>query len=221
MEAFKIPEPLINISDIYPRAETILEAAKTGGWIATTAIARLWLSEGIPFAFKSHPGLYEVVRTWLSGRLDVDAKEISIYGSSRIGESLAPYKLGAAFNENSDLDFFIVSTELFDRVREDFNKWSYDFESSVVQPSNDREKGFWKDNITRGPKILQKGFIDPKMVPNLPNYPTVINIAQTMWLLTEKLNVTNRAPKIGRSSLRCYKTWKDFVTQVSINLTPT
>ncbi|MFS6701099.1 hypothetical protein, partial [Staphylococcus aureus] len=79
--------------DSYPDVQLIIDAAKNGGNPSKEAIARLWLSEGIPFAFKKSPALYEVVRVWLGTRLNVDPKEIHLSGSARIGQSLAPAKL--------------------------------------------------------------------------------------------------------------------------------
>ena len=73
MEPFTVPAPLKNLRDHYPSAEIVADIARTGGEQANIALARLWLSEGIPFAFKSCPGLYETVRTWLSARLSVEA----------------------------------------------------------------------------------------------------------------------------------------------------
>jgi hypothetical protein len=109
MEPFKVSQHLSALVDNYPDANILIDVAKNGGNQSKTAIARLWLSEGIPFSFKQNPALYESVRDWLGTRLDVDPKEISLTGSGRIGQSLAPKKLGANFSEDSDLDFFIVS----------------------------------------------------------------------------------------------------------------
>ncbi|HDY89195.1 MAG TPA: hypothetical protein ENH82_13905 [bacterium] len=176
------------------------------------------MSEGIPFAFKDCPGVYESVRTWLSGRLRVDPKEINITGSARLGQSLAPRQIGKPFDSDSDLDIFIVSKTLFEKLGDDFNKWSYKFESRIVQPSNEREAYFWKDNNYRGTKLLLRGFIDSKMIPNLESYAIAKNIHQTMWLLKEKLQITTHAPKIANASVRCYVSWEAYVRQTVLNL---
>jgi hypothetical protein len=182
------------------------------------ADSQLWLSEGIPYAFKNKPALYESVRSWLGTRLDVDPKEIHLTGSARIGQSLAPNKLGAIFGDHSDLDIFIVSHDLFQRMRKDFNQWSYEFEAGLTQPSNDRERGFWEDNNQRGPKLIQRGFLDSNIVPNCSAYPTVKNIAQSMWLLKGKLDITEDAPRVKSASVRCYQDWRCYVRQMVISL---
>ncbi|MBI0473248.1 hypothetical protein EXT68_13435 [Pectobacterium parmentieri] len=178
----------------------------------------MWLSEGIPFAFKNTPALYEVVRVWLGNRLDVDPKEIHLSGSARIGQSLAPNKMGKNFGNHSDLDLFVVSEVLFNRVRTDFNNWSYEFEGDLVQPINETERKYWVENNNRGQKNLQRGFLDSSIVPNRDKYPTIKNIAQSMWLLKEKLDITKEAPSIKSASVRCYKNWRSYVQQVVLSL---
>ncbi|MEP8703454.1 MULTISPECIES: hypothetical protein [Enterobacter] len=218
MEPFKVSPHLSALLDSYPDVQLIVDAAKKGGETSRAAIARLWLSEGIPFAFKNAPALYEVIRAWLGVRLDVNPKEIHLSGSARLGQSLAPHKIGTAFGQHSDLDLFVVSESLFEKVRNEFNKWSTQFEGGTIQPKNAKEKEYWEDNNIRGYKNLQRGFIDSKIIPNREAYPTVCNISNSMWLLKGRLDVTSNAPKIQSASVRCYKNWDSYVRQVMTNL---
>lgn len=218
MLPFKVPSIFQDFSEQYPSAHQIQTIAKNGGNSARNSIARLWLSEGIPYAFKESPILYDEIRSWLATKLDIDPKEISMTGSGRIGQSLAPSKLGTNFSEKSDLDLFVISESLLDRLRNDFNTWSFDFESGRIQAKNEREEKFWKDNLARGDTYFSRGFFDAKLIPNYKDYTCALNIANTMWMLKAKLDVTPNAPKISEASIRCYKTWADFVRQVSINL---
>lgn len=133
MEPFKVSPHLAALLDSYPDAKLLVNAAINGGQHGKAAIARLWLSEGIPFAFKDAPALYESVRAWLGVRLDVDPKEIHLTGSARIGQSLAPRKIGTSFGSHSDLDLFVVSQALFDRIKTDFNSWSFQFEGGLAR----------------------------------------------------------------------------------------
>ena len=218
MEPFRIATPLIGFCDLYPDPRLLLEVGRKGGERARIALARLWLSEGIPYVFRDCPAMYEAVRSWLSMSLNVHAKEIGLTGSARLGASLSPVKLGKPFNESSDFDIFIISDQLFGVLREEFRRWSYDFESGLVKTSNDQQEAFWRDNNARGPKILDRGFMDQKMIPNLPNYPTIKKISQTMWLFVEKLKITPNAPKPKQASVRCYSSWPAFVRQTTLNL---
>lgn len=222
MEPFKSPDSLKGLTDPYPDPQELLEAARSGGEPARIALARLWLSEGIPYAFRCCPVIYESVRSWLSAQLGVHAKEISMVGSARLGKSLAPekQKLGKPFDENSDLDIFIVSNCLFESLREDFCRWSLDFESGKLTPRDSCEAKYWKDNNARGPRLILRGFIDVNMIPNFSDYSTVRKIKDAMWLLVEKLKITTNAPQPKEASVRCYSSWDSFVQQVSLNLKP-
>lgn len=218
MTPFKIPSIFQEFSEQYPVATKIQAITKNGGNTARNSIARLWLSEGIPYAFKESPILYDEIRLWLAMKLNVDPKEISMTGSGRIGQSLAPSKLGTNFNEKSDLDLFVISDSLFERLRNDFNAWSFDFESGNIQPQNKTQAKNWNDTLSRGCSYFSKGFFDANKIPAYKKYECVATIANTMWLLKSKLDITSNAPKISGASIRCYKTWADFVRQVSINL---
>ncbi|MDN5506877.1 MAG: hypothetical protein L0H10_24110 [Comamonas sp.] len=217
VKAFDVSIHLSGLLDSYPDARHLIQVATEGGRASRDAISRLWLSEGIPYAFKEQPGLYESIRAWLGERLGVDPKEISLAGSARIGQSLAPRKLGEVFSERSDLDLFVVSTELFERMVADFKAWSTNFSLGIETPS-EREKVFWDDNKSRGENLIKRGFLDSKMIPNRENYRAAREIAQSMYLLKEKLAVTEGAPRFTYASIRCYRNWGSYVRQMSMSL---
>ena len=82
IKAFAIGPQLAKLSGAYPRAQHVLEAAAVGQR-EKAILVRLWISEGIPFAFRKCPGLYEEVRDSLAKGLELDAKQISVVGSGR------------------------------------------------------------------------------------------------------------------------------------------
>ena len=171
--------------------------------------------------FSNCPAIYEAVRFWLSTQLDVHAKEISLVGSARLGKSLAPNKLGKPFsNGESDLDLFIVSSNLFERLTKDFYRWSSDYKNGRIQPSNRNEAKYWKDNNKRLPMNIQRGFIFSDRIPSRLEYPIVHKVNNTMWLLIERLKTTPNAPKPKKASVRCYSSWDGFVRQQLLNLAP-
>jgi hypothetical protein len=218
MEPFRIASTLVKLTDQYPEPSVILAAAQKGGEPARIALAQLWLSEGIPYAFRDCPAIYEAVRSWLSTWLSVHAKEIGVTGSARLGASLSPKKLGKPFDETSDLDVFIISNDLFVILKEEFRQWSFDFESGRLKATNNQEERFWRDNNARGSRLIRRGFIDQKMIPNLPDFPTTKKISQAMWLTVEKLKITPNAPKPRYASVRCYSYWDSSVRQTTLNL---
>lgn len=218
MEPFKIPGVIKDLREQYPKADVIKNIIKSGDKTAKEFIIRLWLSEGIPYAFRECPAIYESIRSLIAMRLDISPKDISLTGSARIGESLAPNKLGQPFDSNSDLDIFIVSENLFNRLKEDFMNWSFAFENGDKKPANETERRYWLDNYEKGSKNIGRGFIDSNKIPNHDEYKTAREVSQTMWLVTEKMNNTPNAPKVSKASVRCYKTWYYHINQVSLNL---
>ena len=218
MEPFSIPAALRGVTDHYPEPRLVLDAAIRGGEQAQTALARLWLSEGIPFAFRECPAVYEAVRSWLSAIMGVNAKEIGIVGSARLGASLDPNKLGRSFSDSSDLDMFIVSKSLFEKLREEFCQWSLAFENGEATARSPTEERNWRENNKLGPRQIARGFLDQWMIPNFDQYPITMKISHRMWLLVEKLKRTPSAPRPKSASVRCYVSWDSFVRQVSLNL---
>lgn len=74
-----------------------------------------YLLAGTPFAFDGKPNLYDVFRTSLSDQLGLQASEITIIGSGRIGFSLDPNRFGNPYAAaTSDIDTAVVSADLFD-----------------------------------------------------------------------------------------------------------
>ena len=183
-------------------------------------LARLWISEGIPFAFRRCPGLYEEVRDSLAKRLEIDAKQISIAGSGRLGYSLAPTKWGEPYQSvESDLDFFAVSEGLFERLREDFERWRDDYARGEALPNNASERGFWNANQEETPKRIQRGFIESKHVPNRQRYNVFSAMNGCHADLWAKLQKADEGPKPEkRLTLRCYRDWPSYERQMTISL---
>jgi hypothetical protein len=219
VEPFKYRPSLERLSDSYPEPEVLLEVANSGGIAARIALVQLWLSEGIPHAFHNCPAVYEAVRTWLSRQIDVHAKEISLVGSARLGKSYVPSQLGKPFDNESDLDFFVVSNSLFAKLREEFLCWSLHYENGQIKARTPLEEThYWPSNYRDVPKNIERGFIDTRRIPNRSLYPTVQKINNTMWKLAEKLKSTPNAPSPKNASIRCYSSWDSFVQQNSLNL---
>jgi len=221
MKPFNIPNALEFFIETYPDAETILKAIKKGDSNTRYALARLWLSEGIPCCFRSQPAIYEAMRLWLSYNLPVHmhAKEITLIGSGRQGFSLSPDEhFGRPFGDYSDLDFSAVSLSLFKHLERAFNRWLNDYLKRAVLPRNDREKEYWQDNARKVPSNLACGFIDPYKIPTFDQYPEAQTTLDAMYKAHIKLSVTAGAPRVRRVSIRIYRDWGSFVRQLSINL---
>jgi hypothetical protein len=222
MQPFSIAKEFEQLREIYPKPYELIKVGRTASVHEQKGLVRLWLSEGIPFAFREVPGMYEIVRGWLGARLKIHPKTITIIGSGRIGYSLAPYpKYGRTFSNKSDLDFTVISDALFSNLSISFAKWQNEAMTGVVKPRNSREQLFWSDNLSRLPLNIKNGFVDEWKLPRRPEYPEVQNIAQTMWILLEKLRRTPCGPSVTKATVRVYRNWEALVSQMHLNFSQT
>lgn len=217
--ALAISPQLAKLKGTYPRPQEVLDAAAAGQREKAT-LARLWISEGIPFAFKRCPGLYEELRDSLAKRLELDAKQISMGGSGRLGYSLAPERWGEPYRaRSSDLDLFAVSGRLFERLRKDFECWRDDYTRGVAQPSTKKERYHWDRNQEETPARIRRGFIDSILVPNHQRYSVFLAMNRCLDELWAKLKKADEGPKPRKElTLRCYKDWRSYELQMTVNL---
>jgi hypothetical protein len=220
MRPFLVTEAGRRLSGTYPEHQLVRDLTRSMSPEEKLGFLRLWVSEGIPFAFKDIPILYDIVRGWLGRQLNVHAKCITIIGSARLGYSLSPApKFGKPFSGSSDLDLAVVADTTFQELSREFWTWKTDLLQGKIQPRNDRERGFWDDNLTRLPQNIARGFLDPHKIP--PRYPAVQRVNNTVWCLKEKLALTAHSPEIKRASLRVYRDWQAFIGQNMLNYSRT
>ena len=222
MRPFLISERCKTLRDVYPQSAVLSEAIKGVGHLELLGILRLWFSEGIPFAFRANPMLYEVVREWMAMRLQVNPKNVTMIGSGRIGYSMCPLpKFGREFSAESDLDYSVIDHKLFSDLVSTYFEWESDVDSGRVSPRNNRQRGFWNDSLKRLPENIARGFIDPYKIPAWHRYPRIITMQDTLYLLGERLRITPDAPKIKQVSVRVYKDWNSFFRQMCLNISLT
>ncbi len=218
-QPFEIQENLQKLLGPFPSPEDFRAALLDVSQRSREHVVRLWLTEGIPFAFRENPGTYEELRRWLGIRLNVCPKEITVVGSARIGFSMAGgVNFGRPFGETSDLDVAIVSQRLFAAVVDTFSNWKRDYSTGAIKPQNVKQENLWPENLKFAERNLPLGFFDVNKLPALDRYPLVQNIQNTMWVLHEKLKVTAKVPLPRRASVRIYATWRDLVVRVSFNI---
>jgi hypothetical protein len=186
-----------------------------------SGVIRLYISEGVPCAFRNAPLLYEEVRDFLAGRLGVHPKAITVVGSARMGYSLAPPpRYGNAFNQNSDLDLALVSESVFARLVKAFDDWKEDVSAGREKVRGLREERFWQANLVEVPRNIKRGFVDHYKIPNRAAYEWPRRISQSLWLTNRRLALTPSAPHVRETSLRVYRDWGAFVSQQLLNLQP-
>lgn len=217
MQPFRVSPPLEKLVTPYPDARDLLTIASQVTSDELEAIVRLWISEGIPFAFRQTPAVYEILRRWIAQRLEIHPKEITLVGSARLGSSAAPAKVGVPFGRHSDLDWAAISETLFTRCFEEFDRWSRDYRNCEVTPSA-AERRYWDSNLTAVPRNIASGFIDLNRIPLRRSYPTARSIGETMWLVCQRAAETQRSPEFRKSTIRVYRDWSCFVRQARISL---
>lgn len=217
MQPFRVIEHLVGLERDYPPATRVIDAVAQGADRSAREIALLWLSEGVPWLFRDQPALFVAVRSWVAAQLGVECKSVTLVGSARLGASLAPGEVGKPFGRGSDLDFAIVSPELFASCEEAFRRWSNDYTSGTASPT-DKERKYWDANQGVIAANVRVGFIDPWKVPLRRRYRESQMVVETTATLTRKLAVTNGAPQVADASARVYRDWESFARQVGLNL---
>lgn len=216
---FRANPLLAELKCAYPPSEDVLQAIGLGPQ-ERSVVARLWVSEGIPFAFRDCPALYEEARAWLAMGMGLDPKEISMGGSGRLGYSLTSRGWGEAYRLRfSDLDFFAVSERLFEALRRDFLQWCEDYDNGAVIPVSEREARHWAANRQEAPRSISRGFLDSWRVPNRTSYGVFSKTNSRLAGLKAKLHETDVGPKPpGKLTFRCYEDWRSYDRQVTLNL---
>jgi|ERR1039458_6837853 hypothetical protein len=213
MRPFQIRDSFTDLVEHYPSADRLRQALVRMNPMDRSWFLRLWLTEGIPFVFRGKPAVYEAIRDWLATQLHVGPKEITLIGSGRIGYSLAPDGYGQPFSPESDLDFTVISSDLFVRLCDAFKTWKGDVESGRIRPCNPKEDLYWSDNLGRLPSNINRGFLDARKIPYKYH-----ELGKLMWELEERLAKTVESLKIRDASVRVYRTWENFEAQATMNL---
>lgn len=159
----------------------------------------------IPAAFSEAPMLWEAVRNWLAARLMIDAHEIGLVGSAQVGFSTGPHKFGKPFsNSDSDFDFFIVSSELYEHLIPEVRRFC------SLEESNSETK--YRDQIDTLSGTARRNFFDLKQVPLQTRYPQCANLSNIASMVVDKLKQHDF--QLRHSYFRVYKTWDSYSRQI-------
>ena len=135
----------------FSNSERVKHLLKQGSCRDLEAFIRLWLTEGVPYAFYKSPILYEEMRIWIADQLNICPKEVGLIGSARSGYAMGEReKFGRPFSTESDLDLCIVSETYFCKIQKEFNLFKQEYESGVVGPHSEDEKKYWDANLKFG-----------------------------------------------------------------------
>jgi hypothetical protein len=180
-------------------------------------ITRTWISEGIPFAYRTCPLAFEIVREWVADRFGITPREVTVVGSTRLGYSASPGNFGQPFRPgnartSSDLDLAIVSQRLFNECSEAFAAWESDVSVGKFQVTRDLSR----ENLKVVPRNIRKGFVDPHKI-NV-KYGGIQPIIFRLERLTKLINSSENFPGTRHASVRVYRDWQAFDSQMMRNI---
>ena len=190
---------------------------QTVGSNEKNSLIRHFIVNNIPYAFKDKPILYERITQYLADKLQISPTEIKLIGSAKTGFSISPLPTyGKPFGRHSDLDFSIINEELFNKLKDEFNKWSVRFKSKQIEANNLREEFYWFQNLDSGLRQLNNGFIDTHFIPNRELFFMTRKINNSLWLIQKYLEQTHQL-KVKKASASIYKSWHSFVGRLNRN----
>lgn len=209
----------LNLLQYHPESDLLKKALLSAGHKERLGIASLWLSEGIPHAFLSTPAVYQQLRSDFSKKFGIGFKDVSVVGSSRFGYSLADYKFGEKFGEQSDLDLCIINSELFEKIKFDTEKFVNDVIKGITTADRPHAQKLWEASCENLSDNIAKGFIDVKKVPAIAGkYNFICEIKHKIYLIDLRLKNTKNIPQFKDISIRFYRDWPSMTDQVARSL---
>lgn len=88
-------------------------------------VVRQHVFQGVPYAFRSKPSSMQRLTDHLCGKMTLNASNVVVVGSAKIGFSLSPDNFPRKFSPNSDIDVVIVSEPMFDEFWHSMLRWNY------------------------------------------------------------------------------------------------
>ena len=214
MRGFEISDAGRKLVPQFPVGELLQQLLPKLGEEELMSFLRQWVAEGIPFAFRECPLVYECLRSWMGYRLRVETRNITIIGSARLGCSLSR---GAKFGkpyDDSDLDFAVICDRLFANIVADFELWS----SKIGRGEEQLANKFGQENLDLLPSNIRRGFIDAFKIDHHRYLEHAAIVTNTEAYGHQMLQSTKGAPTVKRLSVRVYANFDAFFRQMRLNL---
>lgn len=169
-----------------------------------TAILNATLhSDAAPYAFEPNPIRWDAFRGSISARLNINAADIRLVGSGRLGFSMKPGNNLRSFQDTSDLDVVVINPDAFDTL------WALLLQAAYPRPPNSYASGTW---MGRTRNELYTGWISPARI----SFDASIQgtrVRPVLQLRTQWFNTLQEAsqyPPRRHESIQCrlYRTWR-------------
>lgn len=216
LEFVVLSETAKSVKGEFLTANTIKETYNELSADEKEALLMHYMINGTAFLFKNCPLLYEQLIRFISDRMKVCVNDIKLIGSTKLGFTMDPQDYGRKITEKSDLDFTIISNELFIRFQNENMKWSDAYSNGELQPKQGEVK-FWQENQRVNKRNIAKGFIDCKKVPTIENLcPYSIKMQKALELIIEQLSL-KYSIQLSNANVRIYKDFESFLKQLKLN----
>lgn len=146
-----------------------------------------------PICFQNNPDAVYELQKALSDHFGVHTKNIEIVGSAKLGISLNPKKerYGKKYDDESDIDLVVVSSELFDKAWHGLMKLD-----GMRHTLNEREIGL----LDECNNLTHRGYISPDKLP------IRMDFSKNWWSVFETLSNQDKYEK-RKIRGRLFKDW--------------
>lgn len=127
----------------------------------TSKIVNKYILGDVPKCFNGNEDLIFALKESLVNHFDIHFKNIEIVGSAKLGIKLSEGKTGKPYDKESDIDFVLVSSELFDIAWHELLR--LEFQYYKLKPA---EIAKLKDCYN----TICHGFISPDKLPPKTNF---------------------------------------------------
>jgi hypothetical protein len=176
-------------------------------------LVQAYVRDRTPSAFEQTPMLWGALRAWLTKRVNSQCQvsispwEWGLNGSANLGFSASPDKFGTRFGAHSDLDFFVVNAELYDKVVR---------EARLFSVSNFEAQRYRNARETVNRQLNRGLFLDTKQIPASEKFPINATLLNEVSIVVDKLHIESYP--VERSFVRVYKNWNGLAHQLRLNI---
>ncbi len=181
---------------------------------------RHYIVNNSPFLFKTNPILFEQLTQYLVDKLEISPSEVKLIGSAKTGFSISyPPDYGVPFSKKSDLDFSIISEDIFFQLEDEFRSWADQYRNKAITAKTEYIKRIWDANLYEVPTYqLKNGLIDAYKIPNWNEFPIAKTINSSLSLMV--INLKDKySIEVKGASARVYSSWSKFARQIKLNTT--
>jgi hypothetical protein len=162
----------------------------------------LFVLNGDSFCFSNDSNIILALKRQIADHFNIHVKNIEIVGSAKLGISLSDTRHGEPFDEKSDIDIAIISSELFDYAWQELLKLDL-----IYYKLRQREK----DMLSECQKTIHRGFISPD------RFPLKSDFSKNWWHIFSSLSALEQYEN-RKVRGRLFKNWLFAEKYYSIRL---